>query len=320
MHLFSGIMVALSGLASGTFVVAVNGFMNTPAGFSLVDGEIVDLDLWAAFFNPAFPTQALHMGLAAYVSVAFAAMGIHAYALLKNPQSPMHQKALKLAFGVALFTMPLQLVSGDLAAKHLAKHQPIKLAAAEAHFKTESGAPLAIGGWPDEENATRTLALEIPKMLSILAKADPEAEVLGLLDFPREEWPPVAPVHLGFQIMVGCGFAMLGVVGLGILLRLRKKWFTDHPLLLKLLVAASPLGLIALEAGWVVTEVGRQPWVIRGLLKTADAVTPMPGLWIPFFTFSLLYLFLGLMVILLLRAHVFASLDEVHPAPKKDAP
>jgi cytochrome d ubiquinol oxidase subunit I len=310
MHLFSGVVVALSGLASGTFVVAVNGFMNTPAGFSVVDGEIVDIDLWQAFFNPAFFTQALHMALAAYVSVAFAALGIHAFALLRAPEHAMHKKALKLAFAVAAVAMPLQLLSGDLSAKHLAEHQPIKLAAAEAHFETERAAPLAIGGWPDEERATRSFAIEIPFMLSVLAKGDPNASVQGLLDFPREEWPPVAPVHIAFQLMVACGMGMLGLIALGLFLMARRRAITEHPLFLKLLIAGSPLGLIALEAGWVVTEVGRQPWVVRGLLKTADAVTPMPGLWVPFLTFSLLYLFLGVVVVMLLRAHVFASVSD----------
>lgn len=312
MHLFAGAMVALSGLLSGVFVTAVNAWMNTPRGFVVRNGELVDLDLWAALWTPAFPTQALHMALAAYVSVSFAVMGIHAFSLRKHPNSRFHREALTIAFWVALVSTPLQIGSGDLAAKHLAKEQPIKLAAAEGLFDTQRGAPLTVGGWPDEDAGETNYGVEIPYALSILAHAHPSAEVRGLKEFERHDWPPVAVVHVSFQIMVAAGTLMLLFVLAGAFLAWRKKSIAAmwSPRMLRLATLCGPMGLIALEAGWVVTEVGRQPWVIRGFLRTADAVTPMPGLIVPFTAFTLLYLMLGLVVIVLLRAHVFGVADS----------
>jgi cytochrome bd ubiquinol oxidase subunit I len=303
-HLLCGVAVAISGLASGVFVVAVNSFMNTPDGLMFEGGRVVRFDPWIAFFSASFPTQAVHTALASYASVAFAVLGIHAWRLRVDPSSHFHRRALEIALGVAIVSTPLQILSGDRSAKHLAEHQPAKLAAAEAVFQTTRGAGLSIGGWPDEEARTLRYAIEIPHALSILGKGDPDAEILGLDRVPREDWPPVAPVHVAFQVMVGCGMAMLGICALGGFLWWKKKLFARR--FLTLAMAAGPLGLIALEAGWAVTEVGRQPWILRGVMRTADAVTPMPGLIVPFTTFTLLYGVLGVVVLLLLRAHVFS--------------
>ncbi len=304
LHLFSGVMVAIAGLASGVFVVAVNAWMNTPTGFTLVDGVITDIDPFAPFSAAAFPTQASHMALAAYASVAAAVLGIHALGLLRRPDSDFHRKAAGVAFAVLAVSLPLQIVTGDLSAKHIAEHQPAKLAAAEALFETQTRAPLAIGGWPDVEARELKWAIEIPGALSFLSFADFDAEVKGLDQVPRDEWPPVVVTHISFQIMVACGFAMLGLVGLGLFLRWRRgrgAWL-DSRLFLKAAIACSPLGLIAVEAGWFVTEVGRQPWVVRGVLKTSEAVTPMPDLHVPLVMFTLLYVVLGIVVVVLLRA------------------
>jgi len=306
LHLFSGVMVAVSGLMSGVVVVSVNAWMNSPAGFKVVEGQFVDVDVMAAIFNPAFPTQALHMAVAAYTSVAFAVMGIHAWRLLRDPSSRFHGVALKIALGVAIVSVVLQLASGDLAAKHLAEYQPSKLAAAEGHFKTTRGASLSLVGWPDEDKGELIGEIGVPYALSILGKADPNAEIEGLDKTPRADWPPVAVVYVAFKVMVGAGFAMFGVALWGAWLWWRRRPFGDQTRFLKALILASPLGMIALEAGWVVTEVGRQPWIIRGVMRTADAVTPMPGLAVPFVAFTALYAFLGVVVIALLKAHVFA--------------
>lgn len=307
-HLLTGAVVALSGVASGVLVMAVNAWMHTPTGFTLeADGSFSAIEPWAAFRAASFPTQAAHMALAAYSSVAFAVLGIHAYCLLRDPESIFHRRAAQIALSLAIVSAPLQVLSGDLSAKHLAEHQPVKLAAAEAHFRTEAAAPLAIGGWPDVEAMERRWSLDIPWALSVLAHGDPKAEVLGLEAFPRDEWPNVAVVHLAFQVMVGCGMAMLALAAWGALLWWRRRdglW--RHRRFLRAAVLVAPLGLVALEAGWVVTEVGRQPWIIRGVMRTAAAVSPMPNLVVPFFTFTLLYLFLGVVVIVLLRAHVFS--------------
>jgi cytochrome d ubiquinol oxidase subunit I len=318
-HMWTGLGVAACGLLSAVFVTSVNAWMNDPAGFrhepgtgGAATGELVDIDPWAAMFNDAFPTQALHMSLAAYAAVSIAVLGIHAWALRRNPDSALHRCAFQIALGLALVSVPAQIVSGDLSAKYVAEHQPTKLAAAEALFHTQARAPLSIGGWPNPDTQTLDYAIEIPAGLSFLAFADFDAQVQGLDQVAPDDWPPLAIVHLAFQIMVGCGFAMLGLAGLGALLwwlsrrgKSAPPWASRRYLLAAMLGA--PLGLIAIEAGWVVTEVGRQPWIIRGVMRTADAVTPMPHLTAPFLLFTGLYVFLGVIVIVLLRNHVMAS-------------
>jgi cytochrome d ubiquinol oxidase subunit I len=308
LHLASAFGVALSGLLSAVFVTAVNGWMNDPTGYTLQGGELVDVRPWEAMANPAWLPEALHMSLAAYVAIAFAVMGIHGWRLRRSPDDPFHRRAFAYAFGMALVAMPLQILSGDLAAKHIADRQPIKLAAAEGLFETQTGAPLSIGGWPDEDARELRGAIEIPYGLSILAQNDPHAEVVGLDAVPRDLWPPVAVVHVAFQIMVACGFTMLAYVGIGGILWLRAR---PPPWAHRRFVAAAPwlapLGLVAIEAGWTVTEVGRQPWIIKGIMRTSEAVTPMPGLQVPFLVFTALYLVLGVVVIVLLRGHVLAA-------------
>jgi cytochrome bd ubiquinol oxidase subunit I len=312
-HLLTGVGVAACGLLSAIFVTAVNAWMNEPAGFVFVDGEFTDIDPRAAMFNNAFFNQALHMSLAAYAAVAIAVMGIHAWALRRDPDSPVHREAFRLALVLALVAVPAQIVSGDLSSKHIAEHQPVKLAAAESLFETQTRAPLAIGGLPDLDTQQLRYALEIPGGLSFLAFTDFDAEVQGLDRVPRELWPPVPIVHVAFQIMVACGFAMLALVGFGGLTWLAwARWGRGQPpwrrrRYLQLAILATPLGMIAIEAGWTVTEVGRQPWIVVGYMKTADAVTPMPQLVVPLLGFTLLYLFLGVVVLVLLKNHVLAS-------------
>ncbi len=187
----------------------------------------------------------------------------------------------------------------------------------EGQFKTEQGAPLRIGGMPDEESATTPYAIEIPYGLSLLAFHDPKATVRGLEEFPRDQWPPVAIVHVAFQVMVAAGTVMALVALCGAYLAWRRKSLPDSRWFLRALVAASPLGFIAIEAGWTVTEVGRQPWIIQGVMRTAQAVTPMPGLKIPFITFTLIYIFLAAVVVWLLKRQVAESPTVYHES--KDA-
>jgi cytochrome d ubiquinol oxidase subunit I len=318
-HWWAGVMVAVSGALSGVFVVIANAWMNTPAGFRMVGGQAVDVDPWAAMRNAAAPTEVVHMTLAAYVAVGFAAAGIHAAMLRRNPQDALHRQALAWALLVGGIAAVLQPLSGDRSAKHVAHHQPVKLAAMEGHFRTERGAGLHVGGWPDEDARETRWALEIPYGLSVLSFGDPHAEVVGLEAFPRADWPPVAVVHVAFQVMVGCGTVLAAVAVLSAALWWRRRGLPEQSWYLKLLVLCSPLGLVALEAGWTVTEVGRQPWIVRGVMRTADAVTPMPGLVVPFATFALLYLALGLIVVHLLRRQVFASARALRP-PTQAAP
>ena len=317
-HLAAGVAVTLCGIASAAFVVCANAWMNTPAGFELVGGTVVDFDPWAAMFNPAAPTQMSHMVVAAFAAVGFGVAGIHAWMLLKDAGNPFHEKAIRTAMTVAIPAAMLMPVTGHFSAEHVAKYQPVKFAAMEAHWHTEAAAPVIIGGWPDEEAEETRYGLKIPYLLSLMAHHDPNAEVMGLSEVPRDERPPVAVVHLAFDLMVGLGIWMMGL-GLafawvwrrGGTPPLSKRW-------LRLLVLTAPAGFIAIEAGWTVTEVGRQPWVIHGIMRTADAVTPMPGLVVPFATFSLLYVVLGILVVRLLRRHVIASpsAEELAGEPK----
>ncbi len=306
-HLTAGVFVAVSGALSGIFVVIANAWMNTPAGFDIVDGRLVNISPLAAMGNPAALAQTLHMTLAAYASTGFVVAGIHASALLRDQRNAFHRRALAVALLVGTPAALLQPLSGDLSARVVARWQPAKLAAMEGQFKTERGAPLRIGGWPDEAAGQTRYALEIPSGLSLLAFHDLGAEVKGLEAFPRKDWPPVAPVHIAFQVMVGLGSFMALMAAWALALMVRRRDLTAHRWLLRALAVAAPLGFICTEAGWVVTEVGRQPWVIHGVLRTADAVTPMPGLVIPFLTFTVLYCFLGAVVAWLLYLQVLKS-------------
>jgi cytochrome d ubiquinol oxidase subunit I len=313
-HWAAGVLVAFSGAVSGIFVVLANGWMNTPSGFRMVDGHAVDVDPWKAMNNAAAPTEALHMTLAAYVAVGFAVAAIHAWRLLSEPDNLFHRRALAIALWVGGVAAVLQPLSGDLSARQVAEQQPIKLAAMEGQFRTERGAPLRIGGWPDEQAERTRWAIEIPYGLSILAFHDPHAEVKGLTSVPRADRPPVHVVHVAFQVMVGCGTALAAVAALGGLLAWRRRGLPDQRWFLRILVLCGPLGFLAVEAGWVVTEVGRQPWIVRGILRTADAVTPMPALVVPMVTFTAIYVFLAFVVLFILRRQVFESPRVVAPA------
>jgi cytochrome d ubiquinol oxidase subunit I len=195
--------------------------------------------------------------------------------------------------GVAVVTAIAQPLAGHYAASVVARTQPVKLAAMEGQFVTEARAPLRIGGWPDENAGTTRFSVEIPGGLSYLAHGDIDATVQGLNDFPRGDWPPVAVVHVAFQVMVGLGMLMLGVAAWYLLTVVRGRALPDKRALLAAIAVCSPAGMIAIEAGWVVTEVGRQPWIIHGVMRTKDAVTPMPGLIVPMVTFSVVYLVLA---------------------------
>jgi len=300
LHWLSGWLVGIAGVASGIFVVSANSWMNSPTGFDWVNGHAINIDPIKALFNDAWGSEALHMTIAAFEAVGFAVVGIHAYFLLKDPKNIFHTKAIKIAIWFAVIAALLQPISGDHSAKDIAHRQPIKLAAAEAVFKTQKYAPLLIGGIPDMAKEKVNDDIEIPGLLSFLAFGRFDAQAKGLDDFPRNNWPPVPVVHYAFQLMVACGM-FLAAMGLVFAVRffvkkdiLFKRWF------LKLLVFCTPLGFIALEAGWTVTEVGRQPWIIYGIMKTRDALTPMPGLVFPYITITTLYIFLTVMVILVM--------------------
>ena len=300
----------VSGVASGMFVICANGWMNAPAGFDWVDGKAINIDPVAAMFNRAALQQGLHMTIAAFCATGFAVAGIHAFMLRRDPQNRFHKAAIAIALLVGGVTAILQPLSGDLLAKSVAKTQPVKLAAFEGQFQTEAGAPFRVGGIPDESAGVTRYAIEIPYALSILAYGDPNATVKGLNDFPADHRPPVEIVHVSFQIMVACGVAMMLVALWSAFQYVKKrktKTWLESKWFLRLLVTAAPLGFIAIETGWVVTEVGRQPWIIQGVMRTSEAVTPMPGLVVPFITFTLLYILLAIVTVWLLLRQVAAS-------------
>ena len=306
-HLFAGVVVAISGALSGVFVSTANAWMNTPTGFRLVDGVARDISPIAAVLNPASPTECVHVLLSCFVALGFLVSSIHAFQLLRNPESEFHRRALKIALPMAAVAAFLQPLSGDFSAQHVAEHQPLKLAAMEGQWETERGAPLRAGGWVFEDEEETRWAIEIPYGLSLLSFHDPNAEIQGLLEVPRSERPPATWVHLAFQIMAGGGFFMAFVGFLGVLLAWRGKGLPQQRWYLWLVVVAGPVGIVALQAGWMVTELGRQPWIIRGVMRTADAVTPMPNLVVPFISTMALYLGLSLIVIMLLRRVIFVQ-------------
>jgi cytochrome d ubiquinol oxidase subunit I len=306
-HLTAGVLVAVSGVLSGIFVVIANAWMNTPVGLEMSGTKLIRVDPIAAMANPAAFSQTLHMTLAAYAATGIAVAGVHAFLLLRHPGNGFHRRALELALVIGAPAAILLPISGDINARFIARYQPVKLAAAEALFETRAGAPLLIGGIPHMETATVSLGIEIPRLLSLLAYHDANAVVRGLDQVPRDEWPSVPVVHTAFQLMVALG-SYLALLSLSVgWLAWRKQTIAEKRWLLRALSVAAPMGFIATEAGWVVTEVGRQPWIINGIMRTADAVTPMPGLQVPFITFTILYVLLSVAVTWVLYRQIIRS-------------
>jgi cytochrome bd ubiquinol oxidase subunit I len=307
LHLASGALVALSGCLSAFFVILVNACMNQPAGFTMVDGRPTDIDPIAAMFSPAWKHETLHGILACYQATAFAMAGIHAVVLLRHRGSTLFRKAFAVSLVVAGATALAQPLVGHYAAETIAEGQPAKLAASEAHFETRARAPIRLGGVPDLETGEVEYAIEIPALLSVLAHGDPDAVVTGLDRIPRDEWPPVASTHLAFDVMVGAGSAMALLAVVGAVLAWRRRGVPDQRGFLWAVILASPLGIVAMEAGWLVTELGRQPWIVHGAMRTSEAVTPFPHLAAPFWSFTLLYVFLGVVVVYLLFRQLRAA-------------
>jgi len=299
-HWVSGVLVALGGIFSGIFVVTANAWMNAPAGFRVVDGKFVDVDPIAAMLNPASAHEVIHMTLAAFVASGFAVAAVHAFLLLRGRNRQFQRAALGIALAVGCISAPLQILSGDLSARTVARLQPAKLAAMEADYKTQTQAPLRIGGLPDDKTRTTRFAIDIPGGLSFLSTHDWNAQVRGLDQFPTEQWPNVRFVHWSFDLMVISGMALFVLSVATAVLWWRKRAVPQNRWLLRAIVVAGPLGFIAIEAGWMVTEIGRQPWIIYGVLRTAETVTPMKHLVVPFVVFTAVYLFLAAIVVYML--------------------
>ncbi|MEX1221268.1 MAG: cytochrome ubiquinol oxidase subunit I [Idiomarina sp.] len=275
LHFFATLMVAIGTAISAFWILSVNSWMQTPAGYGINEvGQFVAEDWFAVVFNPSFPYRLVHMLLAAYLTTAFVVGGVGAWHLLKDKTSAAARKMFSMAMWMALLVAPLQVVVGDFHGLNTQEHQPAKVAAMEGHFETQTQAPLYLFGLPNMEEARIDYGLAIPGLGSLILKHDVNAEVMGLDAFPRDEWPNVPIVFWAFRIMVGIGMLMV-LAGLWSgLQRLRGRLYEGRTLQ-RFALFMAPLGFVAVVSGWVVTEVGRQPWVIYGLLRTADAASPI---------------------------------------------
>lgn len=300
-HLWSGVPVAVSGMLSGVLVVGANAWMQSPRGYTAVAGKVVDVDMFATFKNPSWLPLAVHSTLSCYIAVGFAVGGVYAIGMLRGRRDDYHRSGLFLALALGAAAAVLQPLSGHKVAEMVGHTQPEKLAAMEAHYKTQTGAPAVLGGIPNDDTGEVRFGLEIPKALSILATGDPNGKVLGLEEWPRDERPNVLLCHLMFDTMVGCGMALIGLGALFFLVWRKRKGELPR-WLLWLVGLGAPLGFVALEAGWFVTEAGRQPWVIYRVMRTSEAVTPRTDVGVTLAIYTALYLLLAVALVSLLRA------------------
>ncbi len=318
-HWLCTIPLVVSGGASAWFVVTANAWMNTPTGFHAVNGKVTSVDPIAAMLNPSTPTETLHTLLSCYQVAGFAVAAVYAWALLHGGDTSYNRRGLTLGMLLGAVVAPVQAVVGDLSAEFVAHAQPAKLAAMEGLFQTTRGAPLTIFGIPDAATGRTLFAIQIPDVLSLLAFHDPNATVKGLDAFPRALWPNPVAVHLAFDLMVGAGALMIVLPAWFWLLYWRRgRVIPRERLLLWAAVATGALGFIAMEAGWMVTELGRQPWIIYGVMLVRDGVTPAPGLGLSFFVFTTIYTLLAVTLVgLLLR---LAREPHALAADQADAP
>jgi cytochrome d ubiquinol oxidase subunit I len=314
LHLFATGMVALGTVLSAFWILAANSWMHTPAGFTLEEGIFFPLDWWQIVFNPSFPYRLAHMLTAALLTVAFVVAGVSAWRLLQRPQEETSRRAFSLALGAALVFSAGQIAIGDLHGLQVQRHQPMKVAAMEALWQTRPGAPFVVFALPDMDAAANRYALEIPRAASLILKHDPDGVVLGLDQVAAEQRPHVPTVFFAFRLMLAIGFLLFAVAATGLVLRLRgalysRTWF------LRLCVACSPLGLVAVLAGWIATEVGRQPWVVHGLMTTAEAATSLSASTVAFSLTLYLLLYAALLPVFL-----FFSARLVIHGPEQELP
>ncbi|USK38333.1 cytochrome ubiquinol oxidase subunit I [Cytobacillus firmus] len=290
-HLLLLIPVAIGASFSAIFITIVNAFMNAPQGFDIVNGQLVNVNPVLAMFTPAMPTKVAHVLSTAYMTSAFVLASIGAYRLLKGSNHIYHKKALMLTMKIGLIFSIATAVIGDFSGKYLAEYQPEKLAAAEWHFETEEGAPLMLYGVLDEGEVK--YAIKIPYALSILAHSNPNAEVIGLDQFPEDEIPPLY-IHYLFDLMVTIGMWMMALSLIYVMGTWFKMRFVSAKWLRWLIVLGGPLSIIAIEAGWWFAEVGRQPWILRGIMRTEDAATSSGQVDLMLLLFAGLYLVLAI--------------------------
>lgn len=291
LHFAATLLVAIGTLISAFWILSANSWMQTPAAYVLEGGRYLPESWMGVIFNPSFPYRLSHMVLAAYLTTAFVVGAVGAWHLLKDKTNAAARVMLGMAVLMAAIVAPTQLLVGDMHGLNTQQHQPAKIAAMEGHFETQKGAPLILFGWPDMEAGETRFALGIPKLGSLILKHDPEGQVTGLDAFPREDWPNVPLVFWSFRIMVGIGMLMILFGLTGAVQHFRKKLF-EYGWYHRWAVLMGPLGFVAVLAGWFVTEVGRQPYVVYGLLRTADVTSPIgaPGVAGSLLAFVVVYL------------------------------
>lgn len=294
-HWLTSIPIIIGSTCSAVFITMVNAFMNTPTGFTIdkATKKFISIDPIAAMFNPATPTKVAHVVSSAYLTSGLLLAAIAAYHILKGKDHVYYKKALKLTMVGALVLSITTVIAGDFSAKFLAKHQPIKLAAMEWHFDTEKQAPLIVGGILDEKTQRVKYALKIPYGLSFLSHNDINKEVIGLNEFPKDEWPPLF-IHYTFDLKIMIAAYLTSISFIFFLLWRIKKLNEWNPWMMRGILLAAPLAFIAIELGWITAEVGRQPWILVGLMKVKHAATSSTQVGLIFAMFSLLYLALGI--------------------------
>jgi cytochrome d ubiquinol oxidase subunit I len=301
-HFLTGIPVVLSGFAGSFNVIAVNGWMNDPTGFDLgPDGQVLNPRPWSALLNANMWHELIHMYLAGYLVCGFIVAGVYAYAWLRGRRDHYHRTALVVTLAFASLVAPVQVVVGDWAGRTVAENQPVKLASMEGLQRTEAGAPFTLGGFYDKDRGEVRYGIEIPDMLSLLAKHDPHATIVGLDSVPPEDRPPVNVVRFAFQTMagIGTGLALLGVWF--VVTWYRKRRLPLSPWFFRAVILAGPLSFVALIAGWITTEVGRQPWIVYQVMRTEEAVTNARGMSVGYVVLIVVYIGVGAAVVWLLR-------------------
>ncbi|WP_225770518.1 cytochrome ubiquinol oxidase subunit I [Inquilinus sp. Marseille-Q2685] len=275
-HFGATAAVAVGTAISAFWILSANSFLHTPAGYEVADGALVPSDWLAIVFNPSFPVRFLHTVAAAYLTTAFVIAGVSAWYLLRGRSVLESRQAFSMALWLIAVLAPLQIFIGDQAGLEVRERQPVKLAAIEAHWQTGSDVPLILFAWPDQSGEKNDFVLEIPHLGSLILTHSWDGSVQGLKDFPPQDRPPVAIVFWTFRIMVGLGFLMLGAGLLGLWLRATGRLY-DSRWFHRFMVVMLPSGFVAVIAGWFTTEIGRQPWVVQGILRTADALSPVGG-------------------------------------------
>jgi cytochrome d ubiquinol oxidase subunit I len=275
LHFTATLLVAIGTLISAFWILSANSWMQFPTGFAILpDGGLIATDWWAVVFNPTFPVRLMHMSLAAFLTTALAVGGASAFVLLRDPEQPESRMALRMAIGMFAIVAPLQLAVGHESGVLVRDHQPLKLAAIEAYWKTGPDQAQSLVGIPDRKAAKTHGEVAIPGIGNLIQGVPRETVIRGLDSWPKEDWPVVGLVYWSFRIMVGLGLAMIGL-GIWGAWRCCRGGPERATWLLRACVLMGPMGFVAVICGWIVTEVGRQPWVITGLLRTADAVSPV---------------------------------------------